>query len=369
MRNNKFYYLVGLEGAGKTTVSKQLANSVYGGITIKTSSRFIEFIKNEGIETLKDLDLMNDALREDLINKFHHSFIEDKKKSDILYLDGHMYVDNLTTGCRVNAMASDNKGVLNGIIYLNTPAEIIVNNVKNDNDYNVRCRKIKSIDTIKDLSEKEFQAAENYCLKNNIEFGLLNNTTISKKFIRKSTSDIIYLNKYYLPQSIALRNLYFKQFRSDISPSDLRKQHHKIGELLVNPFLEKTKLNKNDYQVISMDRSGNYITNGFINDFDGMFCTYKESFNSNVDIGDKKVLIIIDSVMDSGKTIKDIVNKISKLGTYDIHVICLAINVKSLSVIESLKGKVEFHCLGFSNKEDRPKGKGDMGARLYGTEK
>lgn len=39
-----------------------------------------------------------------------------------------------------------------------------------------------------------------------------------------------------------------------------------------------------------------------------------------------------------------------------IPVICLAINIKALEMIESYQSCIEFHCLGFSNKANRPIG-------------
>lgn len=367
MDNSKFYYLVGLEGSGKTTVSKQLAKSIDGGFAIQTSSRFFSFLKREGIDTLNDFNSVNDDVREELVNKFHHEFISDKNKYEYLFLDGHMYVDNSVTGVRVNAMATNNNGVSNGIIHLNSSSKMIESNVDNDNSSKVRNRKVRSLEEIKERSEKEFQAAEDYCIKNNIEFGVLNHTLSDGVFTSKRYSDVVFLNEYYLPQTLEMRSLYGKQFDSELSPSALRRLHHKIGELLVNSFYSKTNLAQENYQVISMDRSGNYISNGFINNYDGNFYMYKKSDNNEFSVYENKSIVIIDSVIDSGKTIKNIVESLPESYSETIHVICLSINVKALDMIFSLKHKVSFHCLGFSNKEDRPTGKGDMGARLYGT--
>lgn len=367
MKKNKLYYVVGLAGSGKTTICKQLAGSVDGGIALQTSGRFMGFIKDEGIDTPKNVDLLGNKLREKLINKLHYTFKNDKSNNRYSFLDGHMYVDNSVTGIRVNAMPEENNGITNGIIFLNTPAKIIVNNVDVDNKSDIRYRHVKSVDAIRTLSENEFQAAESYCIKKNIEFGVLNNFHVSREFSSKSVSDINYLNDYYLPQDKALRRHYNEQFNPNLSPSELRKLHYKIGALLVKPFMTKTNLKPYDYQVISMDRSGNYIANGFIDNFDGPFFTYKESLNVSAVLCNNKPLVIIDSVMDSGNTINNIISKLPNSYAQSIHVICLAINIKALDIIEPLKGRVTFHCLGFSNKEERPIGKGDMGARLYGT--
>lgn len=366
--NNKFYYVVGLDGSGKTSICKQLAESVDGGIAIQSSGRFKNFIKNKGIEHFKELDLVDNNYREELINKFHNTFIDDKEKNQYSFCEGHMYVDNSSTGLRVNAMASENRGLANGIIFLNTKSRIIFGNIQRDNKSGKRLRNTKDIEHIKELSEVEFQAAESYCITNKLKFGILNNNLILNDFAKKNLKEVVYLNSYLLPQSEDLRTKYLQQFSWSISPSRLRKLHHSIGQSLVRSFFKKTLLNEYDYQVISVDRSGNYIANGFIENFDGVFFTYREPCIESLPICNDKELIIIDSVIDSGKTIQKIIKNIPKTYKYRIHVICLSINIKSLNVIESLKSRVSFHCLGFSNKEDRPTGKRDMGARLFGTE-
>ncbi|KMV31465.1 hypothetical protein AB733_04910 [Photobacterium swingsii] len=367
MDNSKFYYLVGIEGSGKTTVSKQLAKSTDDGLAIQTSTRFFSFLKREGIDTLFDFNLVDNNTREKLVNKFHLEFIREKNKYKHLFLDGHMYVDNSVTGERVNAMATNNNGISNGIIYLNSFSKTIESNINKDNTSKIRNRKIRSLNEIKDLSEKEFQAAEDYCIKNDIQFGVLNHTYSDGEFMKKKYSDVVFLNEYYLPQTLKTRSLYYEQFDSKLSPSALRRLHHKIGEFLVDAFYSKTKLGQENYQVLSMDRSGNYISNGFINNYNGSFYTYKKYNNDDFHLYNDKKLVIIDSVIDSGKTIKTIVESLPESYRMKIHVICLSINVKALNMMHSLKHKVSFHCLGFSNKEDRPTGKGDMGARLYGT--
>lgn len=367
VKNNKLYYLVGLAGAGKTAICKQLAKSVEGGVAVQTSGRFMEYIKQEGIKSPKDLDLISSNDRELLVNGLHHSFSADKSVNDFTFLDGHMLVGNSNTGLRVNAMASENKGISTGIIFLNTPSDIIFNNTRKDNVSGVRKRKGLSIPTLQGLAEVEFQAAEDYCIKNSIKFGILNNLDPSFKFAKQFHEDVRYLNGYYLPSSVDLRNKYKNQFSPELSPSDLRKQHHEIGAMLVAPFVTKEGLNPEDYQVLSIPRSGNSIANGFTDNFNGRYLMSKSPLDVANQIDFNKPLLIIDSVIDSGNTVANIIKGLPDSYTQPVHVICLAINIKSLNLIESFKNKVSFHCLGFSNKEGRPTGSSDMGARLYGT--
>lgn len=367
MKHNKLYYLVGLAGAGKTAVCKQLASSVEAGVAVQTSGRFMDFIKREGIKTPNELDLINSTERELLINGLHHTFEDDKTNNALTFLDGHMLVENKNTGLRVNAMASVNKGISTGLIYLNTPSEMIFNNIRKDNELGIRGRKLESISDLQDLAEGEFQAAEDYCIENDIEFGVLNNLDPNFASCKKYHEDVRYLNSYYLPSNVELRGKYKAQFSSALTSSVLRKLHHEIGTMLVAPFIEKTGLKPEDYQVLSIPRSGSYIANGFAVDFDGRLLMSKDPSEVSDQIDYKKPLVIIDSVIDSGKTVCNIINGLPDSYTQPVHVICLAINIKSLNLIEPYKNRVSFHCLGFSNKEGRPTGTSDMGARLCGT--
>jgi adenylate kinase len=367
MTHNKLYYLVGLAGAGKTAVCKQLATSVEDGVAVQTSGRFMDFIKQEGINKPEELDLISSDDRELLVNGLHHSLADDKDTNAFTFSDGHMLVENTNTGLRVNAMASVNKGISTGILFLNTPSDLIFNNIRKDNASSVRRRKGVSIPVLQNLAEDEFQAAEDYCIENSIEFGVLNNLDPDFAICKTYHDDVRYLNSYYLPASFELRDKYKAQFCPSLSPSVLRKQHYEIGEMLLAPFAEKEGLENQDCQVLSIPRSGNFIANGFAANFDGRLLMSKDPSEVSDQLDYKKPLLIIDSVIDSGNTVCKIVNGLPASYTQPIHVICLAINIKSLDVIESFKHKVSFHCLGFSNKEGRPTGLQDMGARLYGT--
>lgn len=224
-----------------------------------------------------------------------------------------------------------------------------------------------SIDVLNELAEAEFQGAEDYCLVNSIDFGILNNIPVAGEFCELGFDDVYYLNNYYLSTGLKLRKLYKDQFDSELSPSSLRKKHYEIGTQLVEPFEKKVGVNLSSFQVLSIPRSGNYIANGFCDDFEGRFLMSKVPENVVSDMDESKGLVIIDSVIDSGNTIRNLLQSLPDSYVQPIHVVCLAINIKALSMIENFSERVEFHCLGFSNKVSRPIGMQDMGARLYGT--
>jgi uracil phosphoribosyltransferase len=224
-----------------------------------------------------------------------------------------------------------------------------------------------SIDVLNELAEDEFQGAEDYCLMNSIGFGVLNNIPSDGHFFEVGFDDVYYLNDYYLSTDDKLRDLYKEQFSSELPPSSLRKQHYELGTQLVEPFEKKVGTELSNFQVLSIPRSGNYIANGFCKNFDGRLIMSKVPADVVCNLDKTKALVIIDSVIDSGNTVRNIIEELPSTYSESIHVVCLAINIKALGMIEGYKGTVEFHCLGFSNKANRPKGVLDMGARLYGT--
>ncbi|MGF1689296.1 hypothetical protein L4C36_21935, partial [Photobacterium japonica] len=69
--NNKLYFVVGLEGSGKTTATKLLSESIEGGVAIQTSSRLFSFLENEGT-SLKKINSLSIEQREKIINNFHY---------------------------------------------------------------------------------------------------------------------------------------------------------------------------------------------------------------------------------------------------------------------------------------------------------
>jgi energy-coupling factor transporter ATP-binding protein EcfA2 len=368
MDKNKLYYLVGLAGSGKTTMCKQLADSVSGGVAIQVSGRFMALIKENGIKSPDILDSITTGVRENLINKLHHEFEVDKVGNAYTFLDGHMLVENRVSSQRVNAMATENNGISSGLIFLNTPSDFILNNIREDNVSGIRKRKRSSVTELRNIAEYEFQAAEDYCIKNEIEFGVLNNLQLSAGVSKLFDQDIRFLNDYYLSTDSELRKEYKEQFSSELKPSVLRKKHYNIGRMMLDYFLKKEDFEGKGYQVLAVPRSGACIAGGFTSNFNGKLLMSKVPSEVSSEIDISQPLIIIDSVIDSGSTICNIIKEIPYSYKQPIHVICLAINIKALDLIESFGNRVSFHCLGFSNKEVRPAGEMDMGARLFGTE-
>ena len=364
MQSNELYYLVGLAGSGKTTVCKQLAESVDQGSAIQASGAFKNFLMSKGVDGFSFLNKLTDNDRQMLVDAFHLSLEKIKSEVPYTFLDAHMLVENSTTKALVCAMTSKNEGVAAGVIYLNTPCDQIYEYVQHDNDSIKRLRNTKSIEELKCLAENEFIAAESFCLSNNIKFGILNNLNCSEGRFQ----DVMFLNKYILTADSDIRADYLEQFNPDILPSKLRKIHYQIGDSLRIHFLKKTGVLLSECQVIAVPRSGNKLADGFVSEFDGSIMVEPSKDRIDEYLEKDKGLVIIDSVIDSGATIKNILDSLPDDYTQTIHVICLAINIKALGLLSSVKEQVSFHCIGFSNKEDRPKGKEDMGARLYGTE-
>ncbi|EGQ8700535.1 hypothetical protein GKA89_24620, partial [Vibrio parahaemolyticus] len=64
--NNKLYFVVGLEGSGKTTATTLLADSVEGGVAVQTSSRLISFLEQENT-SIKEINTLSTQQREEII--------------------------------------------------------------------------------------------------------------------------------------------------------------------------------------------------------------------------------------------------------------------------------------------------------------
>lgn len=363
MSTNELYYLVGLAGAGKTTVCKQLANSLKDSIAVQTSGQLKEYLLGSGLESFKQMNLLPDNEKSKVVDGFHQSLSAFKEGHSYTFLDGHMMVDDPINGNFVSAMASENFGVATGIIFLDTPCREIESNISRDIGESKRDRRCLSLEELRSRAEAEWGAAESFAQENCIKIGVLPNSGMPENAL----DDVIFLNDYYLSGSSALRNEYLQQFDPLIKPAELRRRHYSIGEAIANSYCVKTGMPLNDCQVLSVPRSGNLLALGFVSSFDGNFLSGNdlEDIQSELDIS--KPLIIIDSVIDSGNTVKRILSNLPENYVQPVDVICLAINFKALKFIQSLEGKVSFHCLGFSNKEQRPVGTLDMGARLYGT--
>ncbi|TBT75936.1 hypothetical protein D5E70_21615 [Vibrio parahaemolyticus] len=140
--NNKLYFVVGLEGSGKTTATKLLADSVEGGVAVQTSSRLISFLEQENT-SIKEINTLSTQQREEIINRFHYQLYYDKEINIFSFFDGHMFVDNIEKGIRIKAMATENRSVSDGLIFLNASSFQINKNITNDNINQTRCRNVK----------------------------------------------------------------------------------------------------------------------------------------------------------------------------------------------------------------------------------
>ncbi|TCS43106.1 AAA family ATPase [Reinekea marinisedimentorum] len=365
MTSNKFYYVVGIAGSGKTTACQQLADAEPNAQAFSSSSKLAEYLPKAGLNSWSEFNALDTETRDKVINKLHLSFAKDKACYSTSFADAHMAVENPVKNEWCNAMPTEHAGITDGVIFLQTPPALIASNIHKDNVHNKRNRQAKDLSELTQLQEREFAQAEDYCLKNKLPLGVIQNSLNNTATIK----DIRFLNKHYLPQTKRLRELYKKQFNFDVTGPELRRMHLEIGQLMYHAFMSKAGHLPDSYQVLAIPRSGNMLAVGFTDTFNGPFL-WNERNSSEIQGLTSQNLIIIDSVIDTGKTITDTINKLPE-GLYGfrghIHIVCLAINIKALKIIEALSPNIHIHCLGFSNKEDRPKGQKDMGARLFCT--
>lgn len=359
MTQGSIFYLVGIHGSGKSRVCGYLAEAGASYAHVKTSECLLKFIQANGIPDYKHFNNLDTYDRDILVSDFHESLRAYKSMFEISFLDGHILFPD-SQGGYLHAMPDANNGVANGLVYVHCLSGVVISNIGRDNDREARKRPDYTVDALQAWAENEFVSAESHAIKNNIDFGVIFNDGYSLA----SFGDIAWLNKYYISSSARLRTLYLEQFNSILKPSELRAMHYRLGLIMREGFEHKTGIDVSVCSGVIVPRSGRFLGYGFFSGTDEVLIEFGGG-DYNECIG--KTVVVIDSVVDAGSTASEVIKALLSAGVTNIHFVCAAINIKSLDVISSFPDTVSFHCIGFSNKEVRPVGQGDMGARLYGT--
>lgn len=192
--------------------------------------------------------------------------------------------------------------------------------------------------------------------------------------------------KHYTEKN-AVQLLATQSRRTDINSLELCNVHYEMGKYLAYQMLDDFKLHEIDIQhvqgvkkgkalinkeqiaIISMMRSGLYAAEGVRSIFsESMFIIESADIKSictKYEMGNKTV-IVIDAVINTGKTIKTvldtlIINKCSR-----IIVATLLMQNEALSLADLYKD-VSFYVLRVSENKYVGKGKSDTGNRLFNT--
>jgi len=175
--------------------------------------------------------------------------------------------------------------------------------------------------------------------------------------------------------------------RANLTPSSLAKVHCKLGELLSYKFLEEFHLEHVEIQhvqgvrkglgfpknekilILVLMRGGLYVAEGFKEIFDGNY-TIEFLNESNLDLILKRYnlkkyrIIIIDSVINTGKSILNILNKIEI--KKNIYIISLVMQRGSVDIFNKMEN-INCYVARISDNFYIGKGHTDTGNRLFGT--
>jgi len=214
----------------------------------------------------------------------------------------------------------------------------------------------------------------------------IDSSTISAAILQRvKFSKFPYLNKM---DGIEILCAHSKSKVTGMRRLDIKTEHKKIGALFLNAISNTMpSLSPSNTVVIGIERSGRYLAEGAVDFFDCPLLSAYEGniINSSVESLDidkvthgGKILIphfnsskvhtvIYDSVIHTGKTIERTLREIPDDHIGRIHVFCTEINEAALETVERLSRRAAFYCIRISNRKDKPIGRGDMGAKLYGT--
>jgi len=177
--------------------------------------------------------------------------------------------------------------------------------------------------------------------------------------------------------------------RADLTPGQLSKVHVKLGELISYKILQTINLEDIEIQhvqgirkgigiassenilLIAQMRSGLFVSEGIKEIFDGR-CIFEmiETENDLPEImqkyGPEYNIIVVDSVINTGKTMKKILDHLVQKGYKRIFAVSLVINSNAVKLFEDYKD-VELFVARTSDNFYKGEGNTDTGNRLFGN--
>lgn len=191
--------------------------------------------------------------------------------------------------------------------------------------------------------------------------------------------------KHYTDKN-AIQLLSTQSRRMDITPFQLCQIHFELGKYLAYEIAEEfnleeydiqhpqgirkgKKLNEDEISILSIIRAGNYASEGIRYVFQNS--AYYQTFANidNIPSLKNKSIIIVDSVINTGNTIRPLLNKLLSQNVKKVIVACLVIPKKTAIEIEHEYPDVHFYAARVSENSYVGTGKSDTGNRLFGTYK
>jgi uracil phosphoribosyltransferase len=192
---------------------------------------------------------------------------------------------------------------------------------------------------------------------------------------------------YHFTNKNAVQLLATQSRRADINSFDLCKIHFEMGKYLAYQILDEFELveneihhvqgikkgvellDKNNIVIISLLRAGLYAAEGVRSVFtDSMFILESndiEKISEKYDF-QNKIIIIVDAVVNTGKSMLKIIEKLQKKSCKKIMIATLILQKEALILFESYQ-TISFYALRISENKYVGKGGTDTGNRLFNT--
>jgi uracil phosphoribosyltransferase len=179
--------------------------------------------------------------------------------------------------------------------------------------------------------------------------------------------------------------------RADLPPKELSEVHRKLGELLSFELLEFLNMEeieikhvqgirksislskKEKFIILTLMRGGLYVADGLKNVFDGKY-NLEFVFNNDISFMEKYNnlaeynLIIVDSVINTGKSIDDLLNQLSFYNFKRLFIVTLVIQEKAVKKYKE-NDNIILLTARISKNFYIGKGKTDTGNRLFNIDK
>lgn len=121
---------------------------------------------------------------------------------------------------------------------------------------------------------------------------------------------------------------------SGVNGNYLALAHFELGKKLASYL---SKLDPLDTTIVSFERSGHFLADGLYMGFNGKFMTYHSKFQDFSEIKTHNI-ILVDGVINSGKSILDAINQITKqIPEAKIHIVTNVINFEATLKLASYK--------------------------------
>jgi uracil phosphoribosyltransferase len=172
--------------------------------------------------------------------------------------------------------------------------------------------------------------------------------------------------------------------RTDISSTELCKIHFEMGKYLAYQMLDEFELreieirhvqgiktgselaDKSNIVIFALMRAGLYAAEGVRSVFtDSQFFTVTEIDNNDLE---NKIIIVIDAVINTGKSIEKAIENLHKSKPRKIFVATLIMQKDALYLSEKYSD-IYFYALRVSENKYVGKGEADTGNRLFNTAK